>query len=154
MSQMGAYTERIIGNWSLISVQLRQADGKIERPYGPNAKGILNLERNGRFVFVVVNPDTPKPRYRSAPTPEEELGIARGSLSSFGTYLADETRNLLTFIVEASSDPSLNGVDRYYHIANLTESELGISLIPPPGGRELMQYVYKRSSAAAPRKTD
>jgi hypothetical protein len=153
MSQMHAYTERLIGNWSLVSVQLSLRDGKIERPYGPNAKGILTLERNGRFVFVTVNPDTPRPRYSGSPTPDEGLAIARGSLSSFGTYLADEKRTLMTFTVEASSDPSLKGY-QHYEIVNLTESELGIYLIPPPGGRELMQYAYKRSSAAAPTKVD
>jgi len=160
-AQKDTYEELLRGSWILESVGLRLPDGTFERPYGPNSKGVLILERNGRFVFVVVDPNMPQPRYGdtlnpgSEPslTPSEAMAIAKGSLSFFGTYLVEgPPRSEITFLVETSSAPDINGHDRYFSIEKITANELIMNLIPPPGGRSTMAFAYKRAPSATQTK--
>jgi hypothetical protein len=148
-SEQSIRQELLAGTWILESVKLRAADGRIEEPYGPKAKGTLILEGNGQCAFIVANPDTPRPRYSYISTPEEAMAIAKGSWSFFGRYVADE-RKMMTFSIEAGSSPDLNGRDAYFDIKRITEQELIISRIPPPGGKEHTDFAYRRAAVDAP----
>jgi hypothetical protein len=147
-SEQNIHKELLSGTWVLESVKLIGSDGRIEEPYGAKPKGILILEADGRCAFIVANPDTPRPKYSYISTPEEAMAIAKGSWSFFGHYVADE-RPMITFSIEAGSSPDLNGYYAYFDAKKITENELTISRIPPPGGHDQTDFAYRRAPGAA-----
>src|ERR1700732_3468509 len=83
--------ERFIGSWTLIS--LTSGEGANQTlPYGPNPKGAMMVDANGRFSITVVRSDLPKfaSNNRMDGTPEEKEAIVKGSIAYFGTYSIDE----------------------------------------------------------------
>jgi hypothetical protein len=48
----------LIGTWSLVSV-VTERDGKKSDAYGPNAKGSLVFDANGRYSIIFIAADLP-----------------------------------------------------------------------------------------------
>ena len=80
---VGQSAKDVVGSYTLVSVANVQ-DGKKYEPYGPNPKGMMRLENNGRYVVVLIRPDLPKlaSNDRNAGTLEEYKAIALGSFFS------------------------------------------------------------------------
>jgi Lipocalin-like domain len=68
----------LVGSWTIVSV-----DG-----YGPNPKGSLIFESNGRYSLQLLRSDPQKygSNSRTQGTPAEYKATVDGSLSYFGTY--------------------------------------------------------------------
>jgi hypothetical protein len=89
--------ERFVGTWTLVS--LTSGDGANQTlPYGPNPKGTMMVDANGRFSITVVRSDLPKftSSNRMSGTPEENRAVVQGSIAYFGTYSIDEASHVLT----------------------------------------------------------
>jgi lipocalin-like protein len=102
--------ERFIGTWKLVS--LTSGEGANQTlPYGPNPKGTMMVDANGRFSITVVRSDLPKfsSNNRRSGTPEENQAIVQGSIAYFGTYSIDEATHVLTVNVEGSTFPNFTG---------------------------------------------
>src|SRR5438874_4213718 len=102
--------ERLIGSWTLIS--LTAGEGAAQTlPYGPNPKGTMMVDANGRFSITVVRSDVPKvaSNNRMTGTPDENKAIVQGSIAYFGTYTIDEATHVITVNVEGSTFPNFNG---------------------------------------------
>src|SRR5205809_6697758 len=82
--------KQLVGSWTAVSV-----DG-----YGPNPKGSLIFEANGRFSLQLMRADLPKyaSNSRIQGTPAEYKATVEGSISYFGTYSVSGSD--LTFHVE------------------------------------------------------
>jgi len=79
--------EQLVGSWILVS--LTAGDGaKQTMPYGPNPKGTMMVDANGRFSITVVRSDLPRfaSDNRMTGTPEENMAIVQGCIAYFGTY--------------------------------------------------------------------
>jgi Lipocalin-like domain len=99
--------ERLIGTWTLVS--LTSGEGANQTlPYGPDPKGTMMVDADGRFSITVVRSDLPKfaSNNRMRGTPEENKAIVRGVISYFGTYSIDEATHVLTVNVEGSTFPN------------------------------------------------
>src|SRR6516165_12417626 len=95
--------ERLVGSWVLVS--LTSGEGTSQTlPYGPNPKGTMMVDANGRFSITAVRSDLPKfsSNNRMGGTPEENQAIVKGSIAYFGTYSIDEATHVLTVNVEGS----------------------------------------------------
>jgi lipocalin-like protein len=71
--------ERLIGTWTLVS--LTSGEGANQSlPYGPNPKGTMMADANGRFSITVVRSDLPKfaSNNRMSGTPDENTAIVQG----------------------------------------------------------------------------
>src|SRR4051812_36080675 len=83
--------ERFIGTWTLVS--LTSGEGKDQTlPYGPNPKGTMMVDANGRFSIMVIRSDLPKfiSNNRMSGTLEENKSVVQGSIAYYGTYSIDE----------------------------------------------------------------
>jgi len=102
--------ERFIGTWTLVSLTSGQGPNQT-LPYGPNPKGTMVADANGRFSITVVRSDLPKfaSNNRMSGTPEENKAIVQGIIAYFGTYSIDEATHVLTVNIEGSTFPNFTG---------------------------------------------
>ena len=114
-----------------------KADGTSDHIFGPNGKGILIFQQNGRFVFVLLNPDVPKfkSNNRIVATPEELKAAYQGSFASFGRYSVNESDRSFVFHFEYSTFPNYNGADQKRYVKAISTDEFEIrSESTPIGG--------------------
>jgi Lipocalin-like domain len=116
--------KELVGSWAPFSVDA----------YGPNPKGSLIFEANGRYSLQLMRPNLPKylSNNRTQGTPAEYKITVEGSLSHFGTYSVSGTD--LTFHVESSTFPNWTGTDQKRINLSITEDELKYTNPVPSGG--------------------
>ena len=102
--------ERLVGSWILTSLTSGEGAGR-SLPYGPDPKGTMMVDANGRFSITVLRSDLPKfaSNNRMTGTPEENDAIVRGVIAYFGSYTLDESTHVLTVHVEGSTFPNFDG---------------------------------------------
>jgi hypothetical protein len=117
--------EQLVGTWSFVIAEITTADGKKQLPFGDKPKGMLIFMADGHFSQVHVAGGLPRiaSNNRLAGTPEENKAILAGSLALFGTYTVDEAKRTLTFQIESSTFPNLEGVAQTRTIDALSEDE-------------------------------
>ena len=100
----------LIGTWTLVSV-VTERDGKKSDAYGPNAKGSLVFDANGRYSIIFIAADLPKfvSGNRTTGTADENKAVVAGSLAHFGTYVVDEADKSFTFQIERTTFPNWEG---------------------------------------------
>ena len=86
----------LVGTWTPVSVDA----------YGPNPKGSLIFDANGRYSLQLMKPNLPKyqSNNRTQGSPAEYKITVEGILSHFGTYSVSGTD--LIYHIEASSFPN------------------------------------------------
>jgi len=102
--------ERLVGSWALVSLTAGEgADQSL--PYGPNPKGPMMVDANGRFMITVVRSDLPNfaSNNRMRGTPDENNSVVQGSIAYYGTYTIDEATRVITVNVEGSTFPNFIG---------------------------------------------
>ena len=100
----------LIGTWTLVSV-VTERDGRKSDAYGPNAKGLLVFDANGRYSIIFIAAGLPKflSGNRSSGTADENKAVVAGSLAHFGTYVVDEADKSFTFHIERATFPNWEG---------------------------------------------
>lgn len=109
-----ATQKQLVGGWTVTSVVSEDA-GKKTEVYGPNPIGYMTLGANGRFSIQLMRPDLPKiaSNNRIKTTPEENIAIAQGLLSLFGTWkLVDPKTGEIALHIKGSSFPNWIGMDQ------------------------------------------
>jgi hypothetical protein len=137
--------EQLVGSWILVS--LTAGDGpKQTMPYGPNPKGTMMVDANGRFSITVVRSDLPRfaSDNRMTGTPEENMAIVQGCIAYFGTYSIDEATHVITVNVEGSTFPNFDGGTQT-RILSFSGDE-GTYLNPAPSmGGGTAKVTYRRA---------
>jgi hypothetical protein len=124
----------LVGTWEAVSIVNTAKDGAKTDVFGPNVKGILIFEANGRFAQIVMRPGLPKfaSDNRLQGTPEENKAIVQGSQAYFGTYsVADK---IITLHVEASTWPAWTGTDQKRVFTSFAQDEFTFTLAAAIGG--------------------
>jgi len=138
--------QQIVGTWTLVSVADVHQDGTRVYRLGPNPKGSLMFDRNGRYVLLIVRADLPK--FASGKgdqgTDEENKAVMRGLVGHFGSYFVNPAEKTLTIRAEGSWLPNLNGLDRKLFITSLTEDELKYTNPAPAVVGTNSEVVWKR----------
>lgn len=100
----------LIGTWTLVSV-VTEIDGRKFDAYGPNAKGLLVFDANGRYSIIFIADGLPNfaSGNRSRSTADESNAVVAGSLAHFGTYVVDEVDQSFTFQVDRATFPNWDG---------------------------------------------
>jgi hypothetical protein len=107
----GAQTAKdLVGTWTLVSV-VTERDGRKFDTYGPNAKGFLVFDANGRYSIIFIAADLPKfvSGSRSSGTADENKTVVAGSLAHFGTYIVEEAEKSFTFQIDRATFPDWEG---------------------------------------------
>ena len=127
---------QLMGSWTIVSAD----------DYGPNPKGSLIFEANGRFSLQLMRADLPKyaSNGRIQGTPAEYKATVEGSLSYFGTYSVSGSD--LTFHVEGSTFPNWTGTDQKRINLSVTGDELKYTNPAPSAGAgaPVLPLVWKR----------
>ena len=134
----------LVGTWTLVSVVTEQGGTKTDT-YGPNPKGILMVDANGRYVITFARADLPKvaSNNRTTGTPEENKVIVGGSLFHFGTVAVNAADKTLTFKIETSSFPNWDGIEQKRPFT-VTGDELKFTA-PAASGGGTLTAVWKRA---------
>ncbi|RTL63215.1 MAG: hypothetical protein EKK41_23875 [Hyphomicrobiales bacterium] len=109
-TQEPSLKDRLVGSWIYVSSQAKRDDGStLPRP---PLQGVATYTSDGRFHFITTRTDTPKlaSNDTTAPTAEEAMAIASGSIAYTGTYTLDEATRTLTLSIETSTFPNLVGL--------------------------------------------
>lgn len=104
----------LVGTWVPTSISNTRPDGTKIQPYGPNPKGVLMFDSNGRFSFLLSRPERPKfaANNRTQGTPEENKTTVAGSIAYTGTYGVTDGGKTLIFQIEASTYPNAEGAQQ------------------------------------------
>jgi len=127
VSQQKTVKEQLIGTWTFVSAVATNKEGaKSSDRWGPNAKGLIIFEANGRYSFMISRSDIPKFAVNNVNqgTEEENTAVVKGIIANFGTWSVDETTKTITTNIEAASFPNLNGNSQKRVISSLTADEL------------------------------
>jgi hypothetical protein len=118
----------LVGSWTPVSVDA----------YGPNPKGSLLFEANGRYSLQLMRPDLPKflSNNRIQGTPAEYKITVEGSLSHLGTYSVSGTD--LIFHIEASTFPNWTNTDQKRINLSVIGDELKYTNLAPSGGYQYL----------------
>jgi hypothetical protein len=124
----------LVGSWTIVSV-----DG-----YGPNPKGSLIFEANGRYSLQLLRADLQKyaSNSRTQGTPAEHKATVEGSLSYFGTYSVSGTDLILH--VDGSTYPNWIGTDQKRVNLSVTGDDLKYTNTAPSGGGAALPLVWRR----------
>jgi hypothetical protein len=130
----------LVGTWTPVSVEA----------FGPNPKGNLTFDTNGRFSLQLLRADLKKvaANKRDMGTPEENKAIVQGSISYYGTYKLNGKD--LVLHIEACSFPNWSGTDQTRTNVILTADQLTYTNTAPSVGTTTpATLVWKRAPATA-----
>jgi hypothetical protein len=126
VSQQKTLKEQLVGTWTLVSIIATDKAGAKSERRGPNPKGLLIFEANGRYSLLTSRSDIPKFAIDNVNqgTAEEYKAVVTGMIANIGTWTIDETTKTITTNIEAGSFPNLNGNTQKRVISSLTAEEL------------------------------
>ena len=145
VSQQTSLKQELVGTWTLVSNDNVAADGTKRQNFGPNPKGIMIFDADGRYALIAVNPARPKfaSKTRLDGTPEENKAAVAGTVASFGTWSVDEATNTLITRVDGNLFPNDEGREQR-RLVTLAGDELRqVNLNPGSGGRA--EIVFRRA---------
>ena len=110
-AQQKSLKEQAVGTWTLVSNTNTAANGTKSDLLGPNPKGSLIFESNGRFSLTNMRSDLPKfgTNNRATGTADENKAVTQGSIAYFGTYSVNEADKSFTVQIEAATFPNWTG---------------------------------------------
>jgi len=129
VAQQKSLKEQLIGTWTFVSALDVHPDGRKTDRWGPNPKGVLMFDANGRFSQFITRSDIPKFKAPTIDkgTPEEFKASLMNIVASFGTYSVDEVNKSFSTRVEGNVFPNLVGLDQKRMITSMTADELKYS---------------------------
>jgi lipocalin-like protein len=124
----------LVGTWTIVSAEA----------FGPNPKGVLTFDTNGRYSLMLMRADLPKyaSNNRSQGAAEEYKAIGAGSISYFGTLVSGSE---LILRIESSSFPNWNGTEQKRTNLTLTGDELKYTNTAPSVGGPPAVLVWRRA---------
>jgi hypothetical protein len=126
VAQQKPLKEQLVGTWTIVSADNTRPDGTKFQLFGPNPKGILVLDGNGRTAFMLMSSGRPKfaSNNRNTGSPEENKATVQGSIAFFGTWSVNEADKTITTRIEASTFPNQEEQDQKRIITSVTADEL------------------------------
>ena len=145
-AQEKGLAQQIQGTWSIVSIY-NELDGKKSDVlgFGPNPRGTMILNPNGRFALIIMKASLPKfaVNNRAKGTAEENQAVVQGSIAFFGTYTAgSEKENIVNMRIEGSTFPNWDGQEQK-RIMVVTGDEIKMTNpVPSVGGTN--HLIWKR----------
>lgn len=141
-----ALKDQIVGTWLPVSQYVDQ-DGKKVEPFGPDPKGMVVYDVNGRFVLVLQRAGLPKfaSNNRMTGTSDENKAIVQGSIAYFGRYSVNERERKINLHYEGSTFPNWDGNDQTRLVQIAGDDLTIISPVSAVGGGTV-HLLLKRAS--------
>jgi hypothetical protein len=127
--------KELVGTWTPVSVEA----------FGPNPKGLLIFQENGRFSLQLMRATLPKfaSNKRNAGTAEENKEVVSGSIAYYGTYSMSGTE--LTLHMEGCTFPNWTQTDQKRTNVSITGDELKYTNPAPSVGGSPAVLVWRRA---------
>ena len=112
----GPGSQKLVGTWKLVSIEERDANGKLATPldYGPEPIGLLMYDAAGHMSAHAIRRNRPQlgsdDVHRA--TPEQAKAAFVGYNGYFGTYTVDEQAGLVIHHVQGSMIPNWEGSEQ------------------------------------------
>jgi len=137
--------KEIVGTWIAVSQYVDQ-DGKKVEPFGPNPKGMVVYDANGRFILVLQRDTLPRfaSNNRMTGTAEENQAIVQGSIAYFGRYSVDEKQGRINLHYDGSTYPNWDGEDQV-RLISVSGDELSIVSPVSAVGGGVVHLVLRRA---------
>ena len=134
----------LVGTWNAVSATVEQGGNKTDT-FGPNPKGTLVFDGNGRYVLVILRSDLSKfaSNNRATGTPEENKAVVQGSIAHFGTYSVSEDNKSLIFRIESSTFPNWSGAEQKRSLT-ITGDEMKY-IVPTASAGGTAEVVWRRA---------
>ena len=148
MARQKSLQEQLVGTWTLVSWDVKNADGTTSQYFGPSPEGIAFFDTGGRYIIAVMR--SGRANYAienfgqiAQVSAEEGRATAQGTITYFGTYSVSEAERRIAIHVDASSFPNWNGTDqdRFFEIEG---DRLTLIVRPPQGGTA--HVLWKRAN--------
>lgn len=101
----------LAGTWTLVAADVIHPDGSRSRDYGDAPKGLLMIDRAGRYSLQIFRGD--RPRFADAAkangTAQEYRAAVMGSSTHYGTLAVEPGKHQLVFHIEGASFPNWEG---------------------------------------------
>jgi hypothetical protein len=103
--------EKLIGSWSLVSIDNIYPDNSRVYPYGVNPKGLLIFDSNGNYAIQILKAVRSKivSGDKNTSTAQENAALVQGNNSHFGKYEINQKNNTIAFKIEAAFFPNWEG---------------------------------------------
>ena len=126
IAQQKSLKDQLVGSWTFVSAIDTRPDGTKNDRWGPNPKGTLMFDANGRYVQIISRSDIPKfaANKPDMGTAEENKAVVANMVVGFGTYTVNETDKTLITRVEGGMYPNATGSEQKRTISSLTADEL------------------------------
>jgi hypothetical protein len=124
--QTKSVQQQLIGTWHLVYAITTLPDGTKREGFGGNTQGILMLDRKGNFSIQLMGDARRKfaSNSRLQGTPEENKGVAMGSIAYYGTLSIDDATHTVTLHVANNSFSNWDGTDQKRIITKLAGDDL------------------------------
>jgi Lipocalin-like domain len=135
------------GTWVMDSAYEILADGKRTTNYGDHPKGLLMIDKTGRYSLQIFRPDRPKfaSGIKATGTPDEYREALLGSSTHTGHVSIDSENHKLIFMIDASSFPNWEG-SRQVRDYTFQDGTLTYSVPASASGNGTIAYsVWKRA---------
>jgi hypothetical protein len=104
----------LAGTWSLRAADEIRTDGTRAQSYGPNPRGILMVDDEGRYSLQIFRPD--RPRFASGDkrrgTEDEYSAAVLGTSAHIGRVAVDSANGILIFSIELASFPNWDATEQ------------------------------------------
>lgn len=101
----------LTGTWTLVAADVIRPDGSRSRDYGDAPKGLLMIDRAGRYSLQIFRGD--RPRFanpaKAKGAAQEYRAAVMGSSTHYGTLAVEPAKHQLVFHIEGASFPNWEG---------------------------------------------
>jgi hypothetical protein len=147
LGEQKSLKEKLVGAWLQVSVDVVSPDGVRSHLYGENPKGIVIYTSDGYFSLMQARTDLPKlaSGRPATATSDEARAVVAGSIAYFGRYSLDETSQVLSVDIQASTFANQTGDPTEKRtITLLTERDLKFTR-PGVLPNTTLEVVFKRA---------
>jgi hypothetical protein len=101
----------LAGTWTLVAADVLHPDGSRAHDYGEAPKGLLLIDRAGRYSLQIFRADRPHFVHpaKAKASAQEYRAAVMGSSTHYGTVAIKPDRHQLVFHIEAASFPNWEG---------------------------------------------
>ena len=126
IAQEKSLKDQLVGTWTLVSANQTTKEGVKSERWGPNPRGRVIFEADGRYSFMIFRSDVRKfaSDNLNQSTAEEAKAAIQGMTANYGTWSVDEATKTITTNIEAASFPNLVGGTQKRIISSITADEL------------------------------
>lgn len=101
----------LTGTWELVAASDRHPDGTEQPAYGEHPRGVLIVDRDGRYSLQIFRADRSRfaANVKAQGTPDEFRATVLGESTHFGSCSVNPTSRAVDFRIDAASYPNWNG---------------------------------------------